>query len=68
MEEIIMNIPTEEELKELNPDNVEINTDLINEDLQLEDEDLVQDVFNEDNVMGNYDEEDNLNMEGVENA
>lgn len=68
MEEIIMNIPTEEELKELNPDNVEINTDLINEDLQLENEDLVQDVFNEDNVMGNYDEEDNLNMEGVENA
>ena len=68
MEEIIMNIPTEEELKELNPDNVEINTDLINEDLQLEDEDLVQDMFNEDNVMGNYDEEDNLNMEGVENA
>ena len=68
MEEIIMNIHTEEELKEHNPDNVEINTDLINEDLQLEDEDLVQDMFNEDNVMGNYDEEDNLNMEGVENA
>lgn len=68
MEEIIMNIPTEEELKELNPDNVEINMDLINEDLQLEDDSLVQDVFNEDDVMGNYDEEDNLNMEGVENA
>lgn len=68
MEEVTMSIPTEDELKELNPDGVEINMDLINEDTQLEEEDLVQDSFNEDNVMGNYDEDGNLNMEGVENA
>lgn len=68
MEEVIMSVPTEDELKELNPDGVEINMELINEDVQMEDDELVQDSFNEDDVMGNYDEDGNLSMEGVENA
>lgn len=63
MEDIVSHVPTEDELKELNPDGIDIDMDLL---AQMVEEDQIQDSFNEDDVMGNYDENGSLNMEGVE--
>lgn len=57
----------ESKLNDLNVGNIDLDMELISMMVQSED-DLIQDSFNEDNVMGNYDEDGSLDMEGVENA
>lgn len=52
-----------EEIANLNPDNIEINEEMLNEDIEIQktevEEDLVQDNVNEDSPQ-------DLNEEGVE--
>lgn len=59
MEEIKRIIPTEEDLKSLNPDGIEINMDMIAADVELDGDDLIQDTFNTDPI-------DELNDEDTE--
>lgn len=50
MEENLKTIPTDEELKVLNPDGVEINMSLVEKFINEEGDELVQDTFNEDSL------------------
>lgn len=50
MEENLKTIPTDEELKVLNPDGVEIDMSLVEKFINEEGDELVQDTFNEDSL------------------